>query len=169
MKAFNVQLRQEIYQDDAWKIIDWLEDEEIIKYLNERQNVSKGIKQVIERVNMPILTHLFNQDGSFFIVTTKEEEPIGFLRLVPKVRGAEMVIVIGDKGKWGKGLGTNAIFQGLKHAFFLWRVNEVIVKINMKNERSIRVFEKVGFKEEKELPQEIQYSMSIEEFLKIAA
>lgn len=169
MKAFNVQLRQEIYQDDAWKIIDWLEDEEIIKYLNERQNVSKGIKQVIERVNMPILTHLFNQDGSFFIVTTKEEEPIGFLRLVPKVRGAEMVIVIGDKEKWGKGLGTNAIFQGLKHAFFLWRVNEVIVKINMKNERSIRVFEKVGFKEEKELPQEIQYSMSIEEFLKIAA
>jgi RimJ/RimL family protein N-acetyltransferase len=169
MKAFNVQLRQEIYQEDAWKIIDWLEDEEIIKYLNERQNVSKGIKQVIERVNMPILTHLFNQDGSFFVVTTKEEEPIGFLRLVPKVRGAEMVIVIGDKEKWGKGLGTNAIFQGLKHAFFLWRVNEVIVKINMKNERSIRVFEKVGFKEEKELPQEIQYSMSIEEFLKIAA
>lgn len=169
MKAFNVQLRQEIYQEDAWKIIHWLEDEEIIRYLNERQNVTKSIKQVIERVNMPILTHLFNQNGSFFVVTTKDAEPIGFLRLVPKVQEAEIVIVIGDKEKWGNGLGSNAIFQGLKHAFFTWRVNKVIAKINYKNQRSIRVFNKVGFKEEKELPREIQYSMSMEEFLKLAA
>jgi RimJ/RimL family protein N-acetyltransferase len=169
MKALNVQLRQEVYQNDAWKIIDWLEDEEIIRYLNEKQNVSTSIRQIIHRVNMPIMTHLFNQDGSFFIVTTKEEEPIGFLRLVPKSRGAEMVIVIGDKEKWGKGLGSSAIFQGLKHAFFDWRVNEVIAKINFKNGRSIKVFEKVGFKEEKKLPKEIQFSISIDEFLKIAA
>ena len=83
MKAFNVQLRQEIYKSDAWKIIDWLEDEPIIRYLNENQNVGKSIKQVISRINMPILTHLFNDNGSFFIVTANEEEPIGFLKLVP--------------------------------------------------------------------------------------
>lgn len=170
MKAFNVQLRQEVYKDDASKIIHWLEDEDVIRYLNERQNVSKSIKQVMSRVNMPILTHLFNQDGSFFIVTTAQgEEPIGFLRLIPKARGAEMVIVIGDKAKWGKGLGSNAIFQGLKHAFFTWRVDEVIAKINFKNKRSIRVFDKVGFNKEKDLPKEIQYSISMNEFLKIAA
>lgn len=169
MKAFNVQLRQEIYKSDAWKIIDWLEDEDIIRYLNENQNVSKSIKQVIGRINMPILTHLFNDNGSFFIVTTNEEEPIGFLRLVPKGKGAEMVIVIGDKDKWGKGLGSKAIRQGLKHAFFNWRVDEVTAKINFKNERSIKVFNKVGFKKEKLLPREIQYSMSINDFLKLAA
>lgn len=169
MKAFNVQLRQEVYQNDAWRIIDWLEDEEVIRYLNERQNVSKGIKQVIDRVNMPILTHLFNQNGSFFIITTNGGEAIGFLRLVPKVRGAEMVVVIGDKEKWGKGLGTSAIVQGLKHAFFMWKVNEVIAKINLKNERSIRVFRKIGFKEDEELVKEIQYSISINEFLKLAS
>lgn len=169
MKALNIQLRQEIYQKDAWKIIEWLEDEEVIKYLNERQNVSNSIRQVMNRMNMPIMTHLFNQDGSFFIITTKEEGPIGFLRLVPKARGAEMVIVIGDKDKWGKGLGSNAIFQGLKHAFFKWRVNEVIAKINLKNERSIHVFQKVGFRKEKLLPKEIQYSISMDEFLKLAS
>lgn len=169
MKAINVQLRQEIYRSDAWKIIDWLEDDEVIRYLNEHQNVIKSIKQVMSRVNMPILTHLFNNNGSFFIVTTKSEEPIGFLKLVPKARGAEMVIVIGDKEKWGRGLGTNAIFEGLKHAFFNWRVDEVIANINLKNERSIKVFNKVGFKKEKLLPREIQYSMSINEFLKLAS
>jgi RimJ/RimL family protein N-acetyltransferase len=169
MKAFNVQLRQEVYQADAWKIIDWLEDQEVIRYLNERQNVSKSIKNVIDRVNMPILTHLFNQNGSFFIVTTKEGEAIGFLRLVPKVRGAEMVVVIGDKEKWGKGLGSNAIFQGLKYAFFTWKVDEVVAKINVKNQRSIKVFRKIGFKEDRELVKEIQYSMSLSEFLKLVA
>lgn len=166
MKGFKVQLRQEIYKEDAWKIIDWLEDEEIIRYLNENQNVSKSIKQVIERVNMPILTHLFNQDGSFFIVTSNKEEPVGFLRLVPKMRGAEMVIVIGDKEKWGQGLGANAILQGMKYAFFNWRVDEIVAKINFKNQRSIRVFDKVGFKREKNLSREIQYCISMDEFLK---
>lgn len=169
MKAFDVQLRQEIYRNDAYRIIDWLQDEDIVRYLNENQNVCSSIRQVINRINMPILTHLFNDNGSFFIVTTNEEEPIGFLKLVPKGKGAEMVIVIGDKEKWGKGFGSNAIRQGLKHAFFYWRVDEVIAKINYKNERSIKVFNKVGFKKEKLLPREIQYSMSIQEFLKLAA
>lgn len=169
MKALNIQLRQEIYQNDAWKIAEWLEDDEIARYLNEHQNVSASIRQVISRVNMPIMTHLFNKDGSFFIVATKEEGPIGFLRLVPKIRGAEMVVVIGDKEKWGKGLGSGAIYQGLKHAFFNWRVNEVIAKINIRNDRSIHVFQKIGFKKEKMLPKEIQYSISIDEFLKLAS
>ena len=61
----SVKLRQEVYSSDAWKIIDWLEDDEVSRYLNESQNVTDSIKQVINRVNMPILTPLFNQEGSF--------------------------------------------------------------------------------------------------------
>lgn len=169
MKALKVQLRQEVYRNDVWKIIDWLEDKEIIKYLNEHQNVSSSIKQVMNRVNIPILTHLFNQNGSFFIVNTKEEEQVGFLRLVPKQQEAEMVVVIGDREKWGQGLGSCAILQGLKHAFFEWRIPKVIAKVNLKNERSMKVFKKIGFKHEKELPKEVQFSITIDEFLKIAA
>jgi RimJ/RimL family protein N-acetyltransferase len=116
---------------------------------------------------MPILTHLFNRNGSFFIITEKEKS-IGFLRLVLKGNSAEMVIVIGEKEKWGKGFGKNAIIQGLKHAFYEWRMDEVIAKIKLNNERSIRVFKKVGFKPDKELPREMQFSISMEEFLKIS-
>ncbi len=138
----NVELRQEVFKSDASIIANWLEDTEITQYLNEKQNVSKSIKDIMYRINMPILTHLFNQNGSFFMVTTNEKEPVGFLRLVPKNNIAEMVIVIGDKDKWGKGLGTNAILEGLKHAFFQWRVDEVVAKINFKNQRSRMVFKK---------------------------
>lgn len=165
----NVELRQEVFKSDASIIANWLEDTEITQYLNEKQNVSKSIKDIMYRINMPILTHLFNQNGSFFMVTTSEKEPVGFLRLVPKNNIAEMVIVIGDKDKWGKGLGTNAILEGLKHAFFQWRVDEVVAKINFKNQRSRRVFRKIGFTEDKELAKEMQYSMSIKEFLQLVA
>ncbi|EKX80805.1 GNAT family N-acetyltransferase [Clostridium botulinum] len=165
----NVELRQEVFKSDAAIIASWLEDTEITQYLNEKQNVSKGIKDIMYRVNMPILTHLFNQNGSFFMVTTSEEKPVGFLRLVPKNNVTEMVIVIGDKDKWGKGLGTNAILEGLKHAFFQWRADEVVAKINFKNQRSRRVFRKIGFTEDKELAKEMQYSMSIKEFLELVA
>lgn len=167
MKARKIQLRQEIFATDAYKIADWLEDKEVSKYLNEHQNVSKSIREVLQRISMPILTHLFNQNGSFFVILD-DHQPIGFLRLIPKGKLAEMVIVIGDKEKWGLGFGKNAIIQGLSHAFCSWRVDRVIAKINFKNERSIRVFSKVGFKPEKELAKEIQYSISMEEFLKIS-
>ena len=169
MKAGKVQLRQEVFSSDAWELIKWLEDAEITQYLNEKQNVGNSIRQVISRVNLPVLTHLFNQNGSFFILTTEEEEPIGFLRLIPKGSSTEMVIVIGDKERWGMGFGSNAIFQGLKHAFFQWRTEKVVAKIKYINERSIRVFKKVGFKKEKELIKEAQYSISMDEFLKVAA
>lgn len=169
MKTNNIFLRQEVFRSDAWKIIDWLEDEEVTQYLNERQGASASIKQVIYRINMPILTHLFNQDGSFFMITTGDNEAIGFLRLVPKGKGAEMVIVIGDRDKWGQGLGPEAIVQGLKQAFFEWRVDEVVAKISMKNERSKKAFKKVGFTKDKDLAKEIQYSISMKEFLKLAA
>jgi RimJ/RimL family protein N-acetyltransferase len=169
MKAVKVQLRQEVFSSDAWKIIEWLEDTEIKRYLNEKQNVGNSIRHVMSRVSLPVLTHLFNQNGSFFILTTMENDPIGFLRLIPKASTTEIVIVIGDKKKWGMGLGTNAIFQALKHAFFHWRSDKVVAKIKFINKRSIKVFKKVGFKKEKELAVEAQYSMTMEEFLKLAA
>jgi len=164
MQALNVQLRREVYSNDVWKIISWMEDDEVTRYLNEYKYISNSIKQVLNRVNLPVLTHLFNNNGSFFIVCMGDA-PVGFLRLVPRHSGAEMVIVIGDKEKWGKGFGSGAILQGLKHAFFEWRVNKVIANINTKNERSIKAFKKAGFSFEKDLPGGIQYSLAMDEFL----
>ena len=169
MKAANVLLRQEVFSSDAFELIKWLEDSDVTQYLNEDQNVGNSIRQVMSRVNLPVLTHLFSQNGSFFILTIGDDSPIGFLKLIPKGKVVEMVIVIGEKEKWGMGLGTNAIFQGLKHSFFHWRADKVIAKIKYKNHRSMNVFKNIGFKKEKDFNVEAQYSISINEFLNIAA
>lgn len=157
-----------MYKNDAHKIADWLKDHEVIQFLNEGHNVTEQIRQTVERVNLPIMTHLFNQNGTFFVVCTGENEPVGFLRLVPKSSDTEMVVVIGDKNKWGKGYGSRAVEEGLQYAFFEWRSKKVIAKIHKKNTRSIHLFHKKGFKFDKDLPVENQYVLTMEDYLKLA-
>ncbi|MDX9871881.1 MAG: GNAT family protein [Clostridia bacterium] len=161
-----IQLRQEIFASDAWKIAEWLENHKITAYLNEGQKVSETIKQSIYRVNMPILTHLFNRNGSFFMVIN-EGQPIGFLRLVVNGDMSEIVVVIGDIKNWGRGFGHKAICQGLEYAFFTLRNKRVIAKIHIENERSERIFKKIGFREEKNLVKETQFYISQEQYLKL--
>lgn len=165
MKGNNISLRQEVFRDDALMIVDWLNDFEINRYLNEESQICRHIKSIVESSNNPVLTPIFNQRGSFFMID-KKEEPIGFLKLVPKKEKAEIVIAIGDKDEWGKGIGPNAVIQGLKTAFFDWRVNEVIAKVKYDNNRSRRVFEKIGFEIDRNLPKEVQYNLTMMDFFK---
>lgn len=166
MRANQVKLKQEVTRNDAMLIMNWMEHVEITMYLNEVANISFEIKQAIDRVNMIIMTHLFNRDGSFYIINTNDNKPIGFLKLVRKVKEAEIVIVIGDQKKWGYGLGKASIRQGLNIAFFQWRMQKVIAKINPNNIRSIKAFESAGFKLEKELTHSILFCISLEDYMK---
>lgn len=166
MRALEISLRQEVTRNDALAIKDWMEDHEVTKYLNELSNISQEIQQAINRVNMYIMTHLFNRGGSFFVVCTEQNEPIGFIKLVRKVNEAEIVVVIGDRDKWGQGFGTKAIYQGLNQAFFEWRIHKVIAKIDPRNTRSIKAFEKSGFQFEKELAHTHLFHITLEDYIK---
>jgi RimJ/RimL family protein N-acetyltransferase len=165
MRAKHVILNQEVTKNDAMIIMNWMENHEVTKYLNEVSNISLEIKQAMDRVNMSIMTHLFNRDGSFFLIYDEEQHPIGFLKLIRRINEAEMVIVIGDQRKWGLGLGKLSIIQGLNIAFFEWRVPKVIAKINHKNTRSMQAFEKTGFTYEKELGNAKLYSFTQDEYI----
>lgn len=168
MEISNVALSQEVYRADAEKICDWLNDEEIISYLNEDSNVQKKLMRVVNRVNMPILTHLFNNNCRFFTIKNLYGT-IGFLRLVPKGSFVEIVIAVGEKELWGKGIGHNAVVEALKVAFFEMRADNVIAKIKKVNKRSQNLFKGIGFKEVKLLENEIEYHINRDNFFKIAA
>jgi RimJ/RimL family protein N-acetyltransferase len=166
MGAAQVTLKQEVTRNDALIIQGWMEDREVIRYLNEAADISDAISRAVSRVNMLIMTHLFNQCGSFFIVCNSGKQPIGFLRLVHRGNEAEMVIVIGDRSNWGNGLGTAAIFQGLRHAFFEWRIPRVVAKISPDNLSSVKAFEKAGFQCRKELAQLRLFHITQEDYIR---
>lgn len=168
MGISNVALSQEVYRSDAEKICNWLSDEEIINYLNEEVNVQKNLMNTINRVNMPILTHLFNNNCRFFVIKNLYGS-IGFLRLVPKGNYVEIVIAVGEKELWGMGIGHNAVVEALKVAFFEMRADYVVAKIKKANKRSQNLFKSIGFKEARELEREIEYNINIKSFIKIAA
>lgn len=168
MEITNIVLSQEVYRSDAEKICDWLKDEEIISFLNEEVDVQKKLMNTINRINMPILTHLFNNNCRFFIIKNLYGS-IGFLRLVPKNNHVEIVVAVGEKELWGIGIGHNAVIKALNVAFFEMRANYVVAKIKKINERSQSLFKGIGFKEVRELPMEIEYKITMEAFIKMVA
>lgn len=168
MESRSIKLSQEVYRHDAYKIINWLSDEDIINNLNEDNRVIENLTSVINRINMPILTHLFNNNCRFFIIKNIYDT-VGFVRLVPKNETVEIVITVGEKELWGKGIGHNAVLEALKKAFFDMRTEKVVAKIKKSNKRSRNLFKGIGFKEGRVLETEVEYHITKENFFRMAA
>jgi regulator of nucleoside diphosphate kinase len=145
MKEPFIFLCPEVTREDALSLIGWLRDDEVRKYLSDPHDVSRGIEQALENVSLPVLTHLFSRDGRFYMAYTKENMPVGFVRLLVKGNETEIVIVIGERKNWGKGLGASTIRESLKAAFFELRSKRVKALIHRENRRSIRAFISAGF------------------------
>lgn len=160
-----ISLRPEITRSHAYTLMDWLEDERVTRYLNESSSVTRLISQAVDRAQMPILTHLFNQGGRFFMAYDRDDRPVGFVRLVKSGRDCEIVLVVGDQDKWGMGLGGSTIREGLKLAFLDMRADNVIAKIHPSNQRSIKGFERCGFEMARQTPTLNALSLSAGRYL----
>jgi len=155
----------EITRQHVICLIQWLKDDDVIKYLSDSPYVTSHMEQLISRVHDPILTQFFNRNGKFYMVHNKKKEPIGFVRLIKKGNMTEMVIVIGDRNNWGKGLGTSTIREALKIAFFENRSEKVIAKIHKENIRSIRAFLRVGFTMEQALSDTKVFTLTLSRYI----
>lgn len=152
MKKPFVSLRPEITRSHAFMLMNWMEDDRITRYLSDSSSVSRFIAQAIDRAQMPIMTHLFNQGGRFFMAYDRDDRPVGFVRLVKTGADCEIVLVVGDHENWGQGLGGRTIREGLKFAFLDMRAENVIAKIHPNNTRSLKGFERCGFRLVRETP-----------------
>ncbi len=162
-----ISLCPEITRADALTLIDWLDDERVVRYLSDSQHVSRFIEDVIGRVQLPVLTHLFNQGGRFFMAYDRHEVPVGFVRLVKTGRNCEMVLVIGKRDNWGRKLGTSVIREGMKLAFFEMRADKLIAKIHTENARSLKAFERCGFLLESQTPTMQSFAVTSERYLSL--
>lgn len=156
-----ISLCPEITRAHALTLMDWLEDERVTCYLSDSRHVSRSIEEVIDRTQLPILTHLFNRGGRFFMAYDRHDEPVGFVRLIKTGRDCEIVLVIGDSDKWGRNLGTRTIREGMKLAFLDMRAEKLIAKIHPDNTRSLKAFVRSGFVLESETPTLKSFSMTV--------
>lgn len=165
MKDPFIFLCSEITRDMAMLLCNWMRNESVRKYLSDSRHVSRHIEETVSRVNLPVLTHLFNQDGRFYIACDKNNNPVGFVRLVKKDRDYEIVIAIGEQSNWNRKLGTGTLREAVKIAFFEFRADRVIAKIKRENKRSQRVFANAGFEPDYKTDDLTVFSLTMDRFL----
>ncbi|HSR04368.1 MAG TPA: GNAT family N-acetyltransferase [Proteiniclasticum sp.] len=163
-----ITLRRDIFTKDALKIADWLEDHEIISYLNEEGQISDQIRDLVNSSKLPIYNQIFNQRGLFYLICLHDES-IGYVKFIPKKSGQEIVITIGDKELWGKGYGKTALKKALSEAFFALRFEKIDAKIKSMNKRSLMMFEHLGFEQYGKNTDLHHFSMDMDTFLKKVA
>ena len=64
-----------------------------------------------------------------------------------KLRQAELGIMIGDRGYWGKGYGTDSVVLLLHHIFTATPLTRIYLHTLDWNHRAMRSFSKAGFRE----------------------
>ena len=160
-----ISLCPEITRANALNLMDWLSDEDVVRHLSDSRHVSRHIEQLIDRVQLPILTHLFNQGGRFFMAYDRDDLPVGFVRLIRNGPDCEIVLVIGKRDNWGRKLGASALHEGMKLAFFDMRAERLIARIHADNTRSLKTFAHNGFVLESETPALKSYAMTAQRYL----
>jgi diamine N-acetyltransferase len=87
----------------------------------------------------------------FGIVTQDEDRLIGeagLLRMFPAWRTTDLSIILGDKTTWDKGYGSEVMKLLLDYAFGHLNFHRVAIGVVGTNERALRFYEKLGFKQE---------------------
>ncbi len=47
----DINLQQEIYRQDVYKLMDWLRDDEVSRYLNEEKGIVNSLDYLLEELN----------------------------------------------------------------------------------------------------------------------
>lgn len=124
--------------------IKWLNDAEIMRLLGRRHQLSMAEE---ERWYEDYL-----KSGKSRIFAIEEGGchigNIGLHRIDNENRSASLGIVIGEKDRWGKGHGSDALVTVLRYAFRELGLHKVSLRVFQGNDRAISSYKRCGFKQE---------------------
>ena len=129
-------------------------NEQIEKILSFRNDPELGlyIGRNFPLTKEKVLEDIFAKDKVFLGITQKDsDELIGFitLRRINMINGTgKLTVFIGSEGNLSKGIGSEALSLILDYAFKTLNLRKVNADIFSFNERSIKCFKKLGFKEQ---------------------
>ncbi len=126
--------------------LNWLNDPEINQYLE-----SRFVSWTLEMLSSYIKELSGNKNEMLFAICLAEDnQHIGNIKLGPinwQHLYADIGIIIGDKGQWGKGKAAEAIEAVCRFGFQLG-LNKITAGCYGDNIGSFKAFTRVGFEEE---------------------
>ena len=132
---------------DALKVFHWERDDEVWRY-DPHRPYSNSISEFL-----PTFERNYVQGNGrqfWFIIEDEHHIPIGtitYFNLDYRIGQVEIGLGLGDKTRWGKGYGPEAIRTLVQYLFTLPSLNRVYAETALANHPSRRAFAKVGFAE----------------------
>jgi RimJ/RimL family protein N-acetyltransferase len=132
--------------EDAERWTQWLNDLEVAIPLGDEAYTQPTVDQQREIINnlSKGTIHIFN------IVSLDNDEPIGrgiLFGINHLNRQGMLGIFIGEKTYWNQGFGQEAVKLLLDYGFNLLNLNNIMLGTIAFNQRAIKCYQKVGFKE----------------------
>jgi RimJ/RimL family protein N-acetyltransferase len=141
---------------DSSVVVGWLNDQEVTRYLRRYLPMTLAEEEQFLRTLAGS-----TRDLGLAMVRREDDQLIGAAGLHDmemRNRHAQFGIMIGDKSAWGKGHGSEATRLVLGLAFEKLNLNRVWLHVYEYNERAKHVYEKLGFRIEGRLRQDIFYA-----------
>lgn len=93
--------------------------------------------------------HRGREDEVIWVIAERQSDRClghtGLYNIDHRVRQAEFAVMIGDKAKWGSGIGTAITRNVLLYGFNQLNLHRIYLTVLKSNERAIKVYEKLGF------------------------
>jgi len=128
--------------NDAAKFTEWLNDMEIVKHLAVSQTISlESEKEILGKLS---------KGHNYSIIDIATNELLGncgYVDLDHLNQTGEVGIFIGNKKYWNKGYGTEALSLLMDYGFKALNLHNICLRVFPFNERAIKVYGKIGFKE----------------------
>ena len=127
----------------------WLQDYDVIKTIN-RPDYLRPVSFVEVKEYCETLQRS-HTDMFFAILDRKGDRFIGTLRVSQlnwRTRTADIGILIGERGAWGRGLGTDAISTMGRYLFERLGLRRLTAGLMSVNPGMKKVFESLGFQQE---------------------
>lgn len=133
-------------EGDIPTCLRWINDPEV----NRTLSFYRPINELRER---EWFERLYRDDREIVlaIIVQGKDKHIGNIGLHGidwKDRQAELGIMIGEKGEWDKGYGTEAVRLMLGYGFERLGLHRIYLRVYANNLRAIRCYEKAGFRRE---------------------
>lgn len=150
MKYFKKLIGERLYLsplniEDAEKYVEWFCDFKMTDGIGKSGNL-----MTIQAEREWIEQTLKNNELNFAIVNLEQDELIGncgFENVSYQNRIGTVGIFIGNENNRSNGYGTEALRLLLDYGFNYLNLNNIMLTVKSFNERAIKCYEKVGFKE----------------------
>jgi RimJ/RimL family protein N-acetyltransferase len=139
-----VKLR-ELARDDIPIVNRWRQDRELVDGLGAP---ARYISEDVDQAWFDDYLRRRGTDVRCAILVDGETEPVGLVSLTgvdPVHRRAEFHLLIGRRDLHGRGVGTEATRQMLRHAFEDLNLHRVFLSVLAHNVVAVRLYEKTGF------------------------